>query len=62
MMSADTPLDLEQEYKHDLHHLKLRYKTRIDVYASEEHKMIKQRLQKIVGEVRASEIMNNHIF
>lgn len=51
----------EAEYKHDIGHLKARYKDLVGVYASPEFRLLRDRLKRIVGEIDANRIMNDNI-
>ena len=49
------------EYRHDILHLKRRYHGNIELYDSPEFRMLKKRLQRIVGEIEASWIMDENL-
>lgn len=62
MLDRLPPMNPAAEYKHDIWHLKSRYRyDTITLYTSSEFRLLRARLIRIVGEANANDIMNDNL-
>lgn len=61
LMEASMSLRPGDEYAHDMHHLRIRYPDLIQRHTSEEAKIIRKRLIRILGKDEACKIMEENL-